>query len=94
MELPCFIIGNKGASKKMKMPPATVLSLQPAPDNPRNSEGDFINLDDGRILFVYSHYDDTSSSDHATAYLAGRYSDDGGKTWTEEDEIILKNEVL
>lgn len=89
----CSIIGNKGDSKKMNMPPpTTVLSLQPGPDNPRNSEGDFINLNDGRILFVYSHYYGTSSSDHATAYLAGRYSDDGGKTWTQEGEIILENE--
>lgn len=88
----CSIIGNKGTSKKMNMPPTTVLSLQPGPDNPRNSEGDFINLNDGRILFVYSHYYGTSSSDHAPAYLAGRYSDDGGKTWTQEDEMILENE--
>lgn len=43
-------------------------------DNPRNSEGDFIQLKDGKILFVYSHYDGKSSGDHASAYLAGRYS--------------------
>ena len=88
----CSIIGNMGNSKKIKMPPTTVLSLQPGPDNPRNSEGDFINLHDGRVLFVYSHYTGTSSSDHATAYLAGRYSDDGGKTWSQEDKLILENE--
>ena len=88
----CSIIGNKDASIIMNMLPTTVLSLQPSPDNPRNSEGDFINLNDGRILFVYSHYYGSSASDHATAYLAGRYSDDGGKIWTEEDEIIIENE--
>lgn len=88
----CSIIGNKGTPKKVNMPPTTVLSLQPSLDNPRNSEGDFINLKDGRILFVYSHYYGTSASDHATAYLAGRYSNDGGKTWMEEDDIIVENE--
>ena len=88
----CAIIGNKGDSKKMDRSPTTVLSLQPGPDNPRNSEGDFINLNDGRILFVYSRYYGTSSSDHATAFLAGRYSNDGGKTWTKEDKVILENE--
>lgn len=88
----CSVSQNKDDSIKTKMPPTTVLSLQPGPDNPRNSEGDFINLNDGRILFVYSHYYGTSSSDYATAYLAGRYSDDGGITWTQEDEIILENE--
>jgi sialidase-1 len=72
--------------------PETVLKLTPSEDNPRNSEGDFINLRDGRILFVYSHYTGESSSDHAPAFLAGRYSSDGGKTWSESDEIIVPNE--
>jgi len=88
----CSTIRNTGASEKVNVPPKTVLSLQTSQDNPRNTEGDFINLKDGRILFVYSHYYGTSASDHATAYLAGRISNDGGKTWTEEDEIIVENE--
>ncbi len=29
--------------------------LPPGPDNPRNSEGDFIALKDGRVLLVYTH---------------------------------------
>lgn len=70
----------------------TVLKLTPGPNNPRNSEGDFITLRDGRILFVYSHYTGTSSSDHGTAYLAGRYSSDKGKTWTKEDNLIVQQE--
>ncbi|WP_375584036.1 sialidase family protein [Cyclobacterium xiamenense] len=68
------------------------LVLHPGEDNPRNSEGDFIALKDGRILFVYSHYYGESSSDHATAFLAGRYSSDQGETWTTEDEEIIPNE--
>ncbi|MDO6439891.1 sialidase family protein [Cyclobacterium sp. 1_MG-2023] len=68
------------------------LVLNPGDNNPRNSEGDFITLKDGKILFVYSHYYGESSSDHATAYLAGRYSEDKGKTWTAEDVEILPNE--
>lgn len=71
---------------------STVLQLNPGENNPRNSEGDFITLKDGRILFIYSHYTGSSSSDHAPAYLAGRYSKDGGKTWTQEDEVIVKQE--
>jgi len=59
-----------------------VLHLPPGDNNPRNSEGDFITLKNGRILFVYSHYTGKSSSDHAPAYLAGRFSNDGGKTWS------------
>ncbi len=69
-----------------------VLSLEPGPDNPRNSEGDFIDLKDGRILFVYTRYTGDAGGDHAPAFLAGRYSGDGGKTWTTADKTILENE--
>jgi sialidase-1 len=68
------------------------LRLEPGPDNPRNSEGDFIELKDGRILFVYSRYFGTKGGDHSPAYLAGRYSSDGGKTWTSEDVRIVERE--
>src|SRR5690606_7827396 len=68
------------------------LVLNPGENNPRNSERDFIQLKDGRVLYVYSHYYGESSSDHGTAYLAGRYSEDQGKTWTREDELVLPNE--
>lgn len=69
-----------------------VLKLNKGADNPRNSEGDFITLKDGRILYVYSHYTGTSDDDHASAFLAGRYSSDKGKTWTQEDVKILDRE--
>lgn len=69
-----------------------VLNLLPGNDNPRNSEGDFIKLRDGRILFAYSHYTGTSAHDDAHAYIAGRYSSDGGKTWTKEDVQIVSQE--
>jgi len=72
--------------------PETVLKLTTGPDNPRNSEGDFVALKDGRILYVYSHYTGNSSDDHASAFLAGRYSSDKGKTWTGEDVKILDRE--
>lgn len=68
------------------------LELNPGDNNPRNSEGDFITLKDGRILFVYSHYTGGSTSDHAPAYLAGRFSKDGGKTWTQQDQLIVEKE--
>ena len=67
------------------------LELPPSENNPRNSEGDFIQLKDGRILFVYTHFQG-GAGDHDQAFLAGRYSSDGGKTWTTEDTVILENE--
>jgi sialidase-1 len=69
-----------------------VLELFPEDNNPRNSEGDFITLKDGRILFIYSHYTGESGSDHGNAYLAGRFSEDKGKTWSSEDVLIVKQE--
>jgi len=59
--------------------------------NPRNSEGDFIQLNDGRVLFIYSHFTGSGGGDDR-AYLAGRYSRDGGETWTGEDVLVLANE--
>lgn len=51
--------------------------LPPGPDNPRNSEGDFIRLRDGRIMFIYTHFT-SGADDFARAHLAARFSDDGG----------------
>src|SRR5690606_16660809 len=68
-----------------------VLDLLSSESNPRNSEGDFITLQDGRVLFAYTRFMD-SSSDHAPAQIMGRYSEDQGQTWTQEDELIVDNE--
>ncbi len=65
--------------------------LPPGPNHPRNSEGAFVQLKDGRLLFVYTHFTG-GASDHAPSHLAGRYSGDGGKSWTTKDEIVLANE--
>ena len=67
------------------------LELKTGSDNPRNSEGAFMPLKDGRIMFAYSRYYGDSSHDHATADIAARYSSDKGETWTDKDEIIVKN---
>ena len=68
------------------------MELPPGPDNPRNSEGAFLPLKDGRILFAYSRYYGDSRHDNATADIAARYSSDLGRTWTTHDEIIVRNE--
>jgi sialidase-1 len=69
-----------------------VLRLTPGPGNPRNSEGDFITLKDGRILFIYSHFSGASGSDFGNGYLASRSSPDNGKTWSSEDQLVVKQE--
>lgn len=73
-----------------------VLELAPGPGNPRNSEGAFLELKDGRILFVYSRFVGTSFSDDAKARLAARHSADGGETWSADTliETPEENEVM
>lgn len=74
--------------------PTRCLELPPGNDNPRNSEGAFATLKDGRILFIYTRYYGKSGADHGTADLAARYSSDAGATWTSEDVIVIKNECI
>ncbi|HPO11965.1 MAG TPA: sialidase family protein [Candidatus Hydrogenedentes bacterium] len=71
--------------------PETVLNIDPGDGNPRNSEGAFVQLNDGRILFAYTHFTG-SAGDEGTAHIAGRFSSDNGVTWTREDQLILPNE--
>lgn len=67
------------------------LVLPPGEDNPRNSEGTFVELRDGRLMFVYSRYRGGNWHADAAADLAARYSGDQGKSWSGEDRIILEH---
>lgn len=69
-----------------------ILDLPPGPGNPRNSEGAFLTLTDGRILFIYSRFVGDSCMDHATTHLMKMYSADGGSTWTEPEVIFTTAE--
>jgi Neuraminidase (sialidase) len=75
-----------GAEAKETLPLQLVLA--PTPGNPRNSEGDFIQLKDGRILFIYSHFTG-GSKDGDQAFLASRVSLDGGQTWSQQDQKVV-----
>lgn len=68
------------------------LLLAPSPGNTRNSEGDFVALRDGRVMFVYSHYYEGKGDDADPAYLAARFSSDGGATWTDKSVEVVANE--
>ena len=68
----------------------TVLQLDPTPGNGRNSEGSFITLKDGRILFAYSRYITDGNEDEAPGVIAARISADDGRTWTSEDRILIE----
>lgn len=60
----------------------STFDLAPSAENPRNSEGDFLRLKDGSILFVYSHFS-KGASDDAESQIAGIVSRDNGMTWKE-----------
>ena len=55
----------------------------PTSDNSRNSEGSFIRIPDGGIMYAYSRYSSADSSDHASCDIAAIYSYDEGETWSE-----------
>ncbi len=64
--------------------------LSPKVKNPRNSEGSFIKLNDGRIAFAYSRYTCNSDNDHADCDIFVVYSCDGGNTFdTEHYETLV-----
>lgn len=84
-------IGCTTENKNIDSGKEITLKLQPKEGNPRNSEGDFIQLKDGDILFIYTHFTG-GTGDNASAHLAGRISSNKGKTWTTEDKSILANE--
>lgn len=87
-----LVVASGGESLKMGQKGLEyVLNIEPGPGNPRNSEGDFVQLRGGRLLFVYTHFTG-SASDFGEAHLAGRFSADGGRTWSAEDTLILPNE--
>lgn len=65
-----------------------IMDIAPKPDNPRNSEGSFVQLAGGELLFVYSRFRGDDYADHAYADLSLTRSSDGGNTWSE-DGIIL-----
>jgi len=50
------------------------------PEFTRKSEGDVIELDDGRLLLVYMEFSGTGS-DFAKTRLVAQESSDGGRTW-------------
>ncbi len=72
-------------------PGEVVLDIAPSAENPRNSEGDFVTLKDGRILFVYTHFVG-GGGDHDAAKLMSRISEDGGATWSGDDQLVVDNE--
>src|SRR4051812_1519442 len=65
--------------------------LMHSADVARRSEGDFVQLRDGRIVFIYTKFTG-GRGDGADAHLASRESRDGGHTWTTDDVDLDLND--
>ncbi|MCE5251937.1 glycoside hydrolase [bacterium] len=67
-----------------------VLRIDPTPEYPRNSEGSFVTLGDGSILYAYTQFYG-GAADHGAARIAGIESRDGGATWSAKPRVIVEN---
>ena len=65
-----------------------VWDKRPCGENGRNSEGSFLRLPNGAILFAYSRYNTSAFGDNADCDIAAIYSNDEGETWTEPKIIV------
>ncbi|MGV3754620.1 MAG: sialidase family protein [Verrucomicrobiota bacterium] len=68
----------------------TVLNLEPTKENPRSSEGAFVTLKSGRVLFYYTQFYG-GAHDNSPAHIVAIHSDDEGKTWSKEPQTIVEN---
>lgn len=73
------------------MAKAFVTNLDPSPRNARNSEGAFVTLAGGRIMFAYTRYAG-GGADHDKAVVAAITSDDGGRTWSSRQRVLIRGE--
>lgn len=74
---------------------SVVLELPSKENNPRNSEGDFIRLRTGEILYVYTHYEGgTGTNKNVTTRLMSRVSKDQGRTWSTQDKLVLGDKEI
>lgn len=71
--------------------PHSVLELAPSEGNCRNSEGDFIRLSDGRLLFAYSKFLEGNGDDDDRCVIAARFGSRNGEKWSGEDLIVATN---
>jgi len=69
-----------------------ILDLPPGENNPRNSEGAFIKLANGNIVFIYSRFLGNIGSDDAAADIVMLYSYDDGETFKDMKILFTKDE--
>ena len=68
-----------------------VAFLKTGHKNPRNGEGTFARLKDGKIMHVYTEYYGDSFNDNATARLSAIFSADEGESWSKPTVLLEKD---
>jgi sialidase-1 len=71
----------------------SLLVIEPSKENPRNSEGDILELKDGRLCLIYTRFTG-GGDDDAAADLAMRISSDGGASWSDDRLVVRRTEGL
>ena len=69
-----------------------ILDLPPRENNPRNSEGAFIRLNNGTIMFAYSKFQGEKAGDDVSADIAVIYSYDDGESFCDEKILFTRAE--
>jgi predicted neuraminidase len=82
-----IMVGWPALVAAMEMEP--LLIIEPSKENPRNSEGDIIELKDGRLCLIYTRFTG-GSDDHAAADLVKRTSDDDGRNWSDDSIVVRR----
>lgn len=67
----------------------TLLAIGPSEGNPRNSEGDIVELKNGHLCLIYTRFSG-GSGDHAAADLVMRTSEDNGKSWSDDSVVVQR----
>ncbi len=71
----------------------TICEIKPEDNNGRNSEGDFLTLKNGAIMFAYSRYNSNGGEDDDSCDIACLYSYDNGESFTD-GKILVTAESL
>ena len=75
------------------MPGKIIADLAPTAENCRNSEGSFLELKDGSILFAWSRYGIGDGDDGDVCEIWGIVSRDGGEAFGEPRRLIARKAV-
>ena len=76
----------------MKVIGKRVHVIPPVEKNPRNGEGDFVRLPDGRIMFAYSEYYTSEMDDHGPSQITAVFSSDEGESFGDRRVLVAPRE--